>query len=71
MVHKGGQTLGAVGSRLVAEVIVGLIKSDPNSYLNHAGNRAVTSKGIEVTSGFNTATIGSLADIVRHAGLRK
>ncbi|MDF1794713.1 MAG: heme peroxidase family protein [Thalassobaculaceae bacterium] len=71
VVHKGGRTLGAVGSRLVAEVIVGLLKSDPNSYLNHTVNRAVTAKGIEITSGFNTTTIGSLADIIRYAGLRK
>lgn len=71
VVHKGGQTLGAVGSRLVAEVIIGLMKSDPNSYLNHTGNRAVTNKGIEITSGFNTTTIGSLADVIRYAGLRK
>jgi len=71
VVHKGGQTLGAVGSRLVAEVIIGLLMADQGSYLNNAGDRAVTGKGIEISSGLNTTTIGSLADMVRYSGLRK
>lgn len=70
-VQGSGQTLGSVGSRLVAETVVGLLRADPGSYLNHAGNRAVTPDGIEIASGFNTATIGSLADLVRYAGLRR
>lgn len=32
-VHKSGQTLGAVGSRLVAEVLIGLIKHDCDGVL--------------------------------------
>jgi len=32
-VRAGGETLGPVGARIVAEVLVGLIESDPGSYL--------------------------------------
>lgn len=70
-VHAGGHTLGPVGSRLLAETVIGLLRADPGSYLNHPGNRAVTPRGIEITSGFSTTTIGSLADLVRYAGLRR
>lgn len=71
VVHTGGKTLGAVGSRLVAETLIGLLKTDPNSYLNNLHDRAVTSKGIEVTSGGRSAVIGSVADIIRYAGVQK
>ena len=66
-----GDTLGPVGSRLLAETVIGLLRADPGSYLNHPCNRAVTPRGIEIASTFNTATIGSLADMVRYAGLRR
>jgi len=45
-IHGKGQTLGAVGSRIVAETLVGLVKSDPNSYLNNRHDPAVTEHGI-------------------------
>ena len=32
----GGNTLGPMGSRIVAETIIGLIRADRNSYLNSA-----------------------------------
>jgi len=69
--QRSGRGLGTVGSRLMAETVIGLIRADPASYLNHPGNRAVTATGIEIASGFNAATIGSLADLVRYAGLRR
>lgn len=69
--HAGGRTLGPVGSRLLAETIVGLLRADPGSYVNHPGNRSITARGIEITSGFNATTIGSLTDLVRYAGLRR
>jgi hypothetical protein len=69
--HTGGQTLGAVGSRMVAEVMVGLLMADKTSYLNNRFDDAVTNRGIRVDSGFESTVIGSLADIIRHAGLRK
>ncbi|WP_281685015.1 hypothetical protein [Thalassobaculum salexigens] len=68
---SGGRTLGPVGSRLLADVVLGLLRADPNSYLNHQGNRAVTARGIEITSGLSATMIGSLADVVRYAGLRR
>jgi hypothetical protein len=40
-VKAGGLTLGPVGGRIVAEVLVGLIESDPGSYScsSRAGRR--------------------------------
>ncbi len=35
-VHGGGRRLGAVGSRILAEVFVGLLQGDPNSFLVQA-----------------------------------
>jgi hypothetical protein len=37
LVQKGGQRLGQVGSRIVAEVFFGLLKADSGSYLNAPG----------------------------------
>ena len=39
--HTGGNTLGVVGSRLVAETLIGLVKYDPNSYLNNLDHDSV------------------------------
>jgi hypothetical protein len=36
-IQADGARLGAVGSRLVAETVVGLLRADPQSYLNLAG----------------------------------
>jgi len=33
-VRQGGQHLGEVGGRIVAEVLIGLLAGDPSSYLN-------------------------------------
>jgi hypothetical protein len=33
-VKSGGERLGPVGARIVAEVLIGLLKGDPQSYLN-------------------------------------
>jgi hypothetical protein len=34
-VHAGGDHLGEVGGRIVAEVVVGIIRTDPESYLTN------------------------------------
>ncbi|PIB12289.1 peroxidase [Streptomyces sp. HG99] len=34
--HDAGRTLGAVGSRIVAEVFAGMLAADPSSYLHNA-----------------------------------
>ncbi|MEQ9334119.1 heme peroxidase family protein [Thalassobaculum sp.] len=70
-VQAGGRTLGAVGSRLVAETVVGLLKADPNSYLRNQHHPAVTGIGIAITAGDSTAVVSSLADIIRFADVRK
>jgi hypothetical protein len=36
LVQQGGQRLGEVGSRIIAEVFFGLLEADPASYLNRA-----------------------------------
>lgn len=69
-IQKRGESLGAVGSRLVAETLVGLVKEDPNSYLNNVHNWAVSQDyygnpdGIRVEYGTKITTI---ADILRFA----
>jgi hypothetical protein len=32
--HRGGDRLGPVGGRIVAEVLIGLLRADPASYLS-------------------------------------
>jgi hypothetical protein len=52
--EAGGGKLGPLGSRIVAETLVGLIVRDPNSYLNAPGgwdpDRSVKPGGIRVDS---------------------
>ncbi|WP_027287946.1 peroxidase family protein [Rhodovibrio salinarum] len=68
-IQKDGNSLGAVGSRLVAEVIAGLIKGDPNSYLHARDHRAATLGGIEVwTPRRDKRRIATLADLIEFAG---
>lgn len=65
-VHTQGKTLGAVGSRLVCETIIGLLASSSNSYLNNRHDPAVTEKGVKVTS---SNTIANISDFLRFAGV--
>ena len=44
-IQKNGQSLGAVGSRIVAETLIGLVKADRNSYLNSCCDPAVHLRG--------------------------
>lgn len=67
--HTGGQSLGAVGSRLVAECLVGLVKRDPNSYMNNPHHPDVTPDGIRLFIDNEFRTVGSLADILEVAGV--
>ena len=68
-VQQDGNRLGAVGSRLVAEVIVGMIKGDPNSYMNSSAYPQVSSRGIEVWNRRRDRTsIATLADMIEFAG---
>lgn len=68
-VQKQGNSLGAVGSRLVAETIVGFIKHDPNSFLNNLNHTRVTNGGIKVPG--RAEPIGTLADMLDYTGVPK
>ncbi|MDH5675534.1 MAG: heme peroxidase family protein [Myxococcales bacterium] len=67
-VQTGGQTLGAVGSRIVAETLVGLIKESPNSYLSNRHDAAVTGNGIQVGPG-SAGCITDLESLLQFAGV--
>ncbi len=58
--QQHGNRLGAVGSRIVAETLIGLLRKDRSSYLNNSMNPAVTPGGINVATGHVIATIGDL-----------
>lgn len=59
-VQKRGESLGAVGSRIVAETLVGLVKADPNSYLYNAHDPAVQLEGRFVGIDLNPKRLGGL-----------
>lgn len=61
-----GQTLGEVGSRLVAETLVSLVKNDPNSYLNNKTDEAVSDDFIDVLPG-QRGRVATLADMLETA----
>ena len=65
--QKQGETLGAVGSRIVAETIIGLVKQDQNSYLNNTDDPAVklsiADPGIDVKEG-RGGKIKNLEDLI-------
>lgn len=64
--HADGKTLGAVGSRIVAETLIGMLKADPNSYLNSAPGRHDADDSIVI--GGRIGEVEELADILRMAG---
>lgn len=65
-----GCSLGAVGSTLVAETLIGLVKQDPNSYLNNPQDEAVTPHGIGVPPANGISVIATIGDLLIHAGVR-
>jgi hypothetical protein len=67
-VQQDGERLGEVGSRLVCETIIGMIKSDPSSYLNNRHDAAVRANGIDVIPGPG-GIINEITDILRTAGV--
>ncbi len=72
-VRGGGQRLGEVGSRVVAETFVGVLLADPESYL--AQNRGwdpsqpVPCAGGATLKMPDGRTIGAIADLFRFAGV--
>ncbi|MDH3663993.1 MAG: hypothetical protein OEU92_28935, partial [Alphaproteobacteria bacterium] len=55
--QSNGEQLGEVGGRIVAEVIIGLLRADPNSILNH-----------DFASPLTGTTEFTMADMIHHAG---
>jgi hypothetical protein len=67
-VQQNGQRLGALGSRIVAETIVSLIKQDPNSYMNNRHDKALDKEG-EVDIDGGGGKIKTLKDFFDFAGV--
>jgi len=67
-VQTGGNTLGAVGSAIVAETLIGLVKLDANSYLNNTQHPAVQLDGITVLP--DCPPVSTIGDILTIAGVR-
>ena len=67
--QKDGQSLGAVGSRLVAETLVGFLKQDPNSFLNNDRHSRVRASGIKLPGRHDP--VSSLAEMIDYTGLKK
>ena len=66
-VQQKGERLGEIGSRIVCETIIGMLKNDPNSYLNNLSDPAVKANGIHVGSGA-AGTITDLKSLLKFAG---
>ena len=64
-VQQNANSLGYVGSKLVAETLIGLVKGDHNSYLNNVHDEAVTSDGIVLPG--STKSIQTIADLLEYA----
>ncbi|MGB9415472.1 MAG: hypothetical protein WCB58_04080, partial [Acidobacteriaceae bacterium] len=57
-----GKFLGSVGSRIVAETLVGLVRRYPSSYVNFPQDPAVKSNGIQVAAGHVIGTINQFLE---------
>ncbi|MUG96682.1 hypothetical protein F7734_31820 [Scytonema sp. UIC 10036] len=62
-IRANGDSLGEVGSRIVAETFIGLMKNDPFSYLNKDWN---PSQGVKLPNGKEIREIG---DFLKFAGV--
>ena len=56
-IQTDGEQLGEVGGRIVAEVIIGLLRADPGSILNQ-----------DFVSPLTGTTSYTMADMIHHAG---
>jgi hypothetical protein len=64
-VRANGNSLGEVGSRIVAETLIGQLRADPESYLNQDGGWS-PEQGVLLPDGEPMVTI---KDLFRFAGL--
>lgn len=67
--QTGGTSLGAVGTAVVAETLIGLIKQDSNSYLNNPTDPAVRPTGIDVDASRKGKEIAKMSDLLKFAGV--
>ncbi len=65
-VQQGGDRLGSVGSRIVAETLTALVRRDNASYINNSQDPAVKPNGINVGGAKIIATI---ADLLKFSGV--
>lgn len=68
-VRADGDTLGEVGSRLIAETFIGLMMNDPDSYLNqrdYNGHAWEPGKGVKLPDG---GEIRSIGDFLKFGGV--
>ncbi len=72
-VQKGGVTLGAVGSRIVAETLIGLVKADKNSFFNNSWHPSIETHqdkpAIRLGPG-DGGLVSDLAGLLRFAQVR-
>ena len=61
-VRENGNSLGDVGSRVIAETILGLLRYDPMSYLNRGWTPA---QGVRLDDGGPIVTIGDFLRFAR------
>ncbi|TRZ43507.1 peroxidase family protein [Robertkochia solimangrovi] len=64
-VQSGGDSLGYVGSMLVSETLVGLVKGDFNSYMNNMHHEAVSTDGITLPGA--TTPVKTMLDLLKYA----
>jgi hypothetical protein len=64
-VRANGNSLGEVGSRIVVETLIGQLRADPDSYLNHEGGWS-PEQGVLLPDGEPIVTI---KDLLRFAGV--
>lgn len=65
-IQEDGDRLGTVGSRLIAETIIGLMQIDSNSFFNFAGGQGWTpDQGVKL----NGQPITTIMDVFRFAGV--
>ncbi|MCB8980585.1 MAG: hypothetical protein H6657_24510 [Ardenticatenaceae bacterium] len=70
--QQNGQRLGELGSRIVCETIINLIKQDSNTYLNNVHDSAVVTNASGRITGINVGDgniIRDLEDILQVAGV--
>jgi hypothetical protein len=67
----GGNRLGAVGSRIVCETIIGQLRADPDSYLNQEGGVWSPADGVRLDLNGEQLEIDSIVRFLQFAGVHR